>query len=70
GAELLSEEERKKIDLALVELKEIRAGENADKIKQAIEKVESVCAEYVGRRMDSNIRKALAGHNVDEFSEK
>ncbi len=67
GDKLLDAAERKVIDGALDALKSTRQGEDAEAIKQAIEKVEEVCRDYVARRMDSNIQKALAGHKVDEL---
>jgi len=32
--------------------------------------LEKDCEFYVERRMNSGIRKAMAGHRVDEFSQK
>ena len=69
GDSMLSADERAQIDVALAELMALRQGESADAIKSAIEKVEQVCAEYVARRMNSNIQKALAGHKLEEFKD-
>ncbi|MDH5729399.1 MAG: Fe-S protein assembly chaperone HscA, partial [Gammaproteobacteria bacterium] len=69
GDVLLDQDERAAIDQALAQLIDLRKGDDADEIKQAIENVESVCADYVARRMDSNIQKALSGHRLDEFNE-
>lgn len=65
--QLLSEDELVAINNALSELKDIRQGDDADAIKSAIDKVESVCEFYVQRRMNNNIEKALSGHKVNEF---
>ncbi|MDH5301082.1 MAG: Fe-S protein assembly chaperone HscA [Gammaproteobacteria bacterium] len=67
GERLLSADERQQIDAALAALIAQRAGSNADAIKAAIVDVERVCADYVARRMNSNIQKALAGHKLEEF---
>ena len=66
--ELLNTEERADVDQQLDALKQ--AAENstdAEKVKDAIEALESHCEFYVERRMNSGIRKAMAGHKVDEF---
>ena len=36
-------------------------------IKAGIEALEQACGFYVERRMNSGIRKAMAGHKVEEF---
>ncbi len=68
GDELLNDEERARVDGALEDLRKLAesAGE-ADAIKKGIEGLEKSCEFYVERRMNSNIRKAMAGHKVDEF---
>lgn len=65
--ELLSQAERKAIDEARQELIKTRAGEKSDLIKAAIKALETVCSDYVARRMNTNIRKAMHGHSVDEY---
>jgi len=67
GDELLQPEEREDIDRALAQLRQVAAGDDADAIKQAIENLEKNCEFYVERRMNSSVRKAMAGHKVDEF---
>jgi len=64
---LLNSEELLAINDALNDLKTIRQQDDADAIRSAIDKVESVCEFYVQRRMNKNIEKALSGHKVDEF---
>jgi molecular chaperone HscA len=66
GDILLSEKERANIDSALNALIELRHGCDADAIKKGIEHVESVCNDYVSRRMNSNVQRALAGKKVDD----
>ena len=66
--ELLNTEERAGVDHQLDALKQ--AAENstdAEAVKDAIKALESHCEFYVERRMNSGIRKAMAGHKVDEF---
>ena len=66
--ELLNSEERAGVDQQLDALKQ--ASENstdAEAVKDAIKALESHCEFYVERRMNSGIRKAMAGHKVDEF---
>ena len=63
----LSKEERSAIEQAAGELATVRNGSDHRAIKAAIEKLESVSTVYVDRRMNANIRKAMAGHAVDEF---
>jgi len=66
--ELLNNEERAGVDQQLDALKQ--AAENstdAEAVKDAIKALESHCEFYVERRMNSGIRKAMAGHKVDEF---
>ena len=66
--ELLNTEERAGVDQQLNALKQ--AAENstdAEAVKDAIKALESHCEFYVERRMNSGIRKAMAGHKVDEF---
>jgi molecular chaperone HscA len=63
----LSDEERSAIEQAAAELAASRNDSDHRAIKIAIEKLESVSKVYVDRRMNANIRKAMAGHAVDEF---
>lgn len=67
GDELLDETERNAIDAAAKLLEEQRRGDDYRAIKRAIEAVEKAGSAYVERRMNSSIRKAMAGHKIDEF---
>jgi len=69
GDELLSADERAQIDGCLEALARVRAGDEQKAIKKAIESLDSATAEFAARRMDAGIRKALAGHRIEEFSE-
>jgi molecular chaperone HscA len=67
GEQLLDAPERSAIDRAAELLAEQRKGSDYRAIKKAIEAVEKASSGYVERRMNSSIRDAMAGHNVDEF---
>ncbi|HFE48283.1 MAG TPA: Fe-S protein assembly chaperone HscA [Chromatiaceae bacterium] len=67
GDELLSAEERERIDTALQKLVEARDGDDAEAIESAIKSLEETCSFYVERRMNASVRSAMAGHSVDEF---
>ena len=69
GDELLSVDEQRQVRGALQELVDATAAAtDADSLKQAIKALEGACEFYVERRMNSGIRKAMAGQRVDEFS--
>ena len=65
--DILSTEERQPIDIAANKLSQLAKGEDLRAIKDAIAELDKVATEFVARRMDGSIRKALAGHNVNEF---
>ena len=68
GDELLDDEERQRIEQALVSLQAtVETATDADEIRRATEELEKTCEFYVERRMNSNIRNAMAGHKVGEF---
>lgn len=64
---LLNIDERKEVDLAADKLNTLSKSSDLRAIKDAIAEVDKVAATFVARRMDGNIKKALAGHNVNEF---
>jgi len=66
-AELVDAAERQAIDKARDGLVAARASEDAEIIKRAIKGVEKASEGFVARRMDQSIRKAMAGHRVEEF---
>ncbi len=67
GDTLLSDEEKQKIVEARENLYKTSQADNEDVIKEAIELCEQVSADYVARRMDQNIKTAMAGHNIEEY---
>lgn len=68
GDALLSADERQSIDAARDKLLATKSSDDEDAIKQAIEQLEAVCVDFVARRMNTSIRKAMQGHNVDEYA--
>jgi molecular chaperone HscA len=67
---LLNPEERSRIDAELASFRNLVAGTDANAIEQGIKTLEKACDFYVERRMNSNIRKAMAGHSVNEFEQE
>jgi molecular chaperone HscA len=67
GDELLNAAERAGIEAAAQALEGARKGSDYRAIKAAIAAVEQASSDYVERRMNSSINKAMAGHAVDEF---
>jgi len=67
GSQYLDQTEREQIDQALSDLSETNKSDDVDKIKAAIKQLEKTCATYVERRMNSSIKDAMSGHNVEEF---
>ena len=65
--DLLSADERQQIELVANELRDINKSKDLHAIKDAKAKLDNAATEFVARRMDGNIKKALAGHNVNEF---
>jgi molecular chaperone HscA len=66
--DLLTDDERKDIAVARDRLVETRSGNDPDRIKQAIRELETACEDFVARRMNTSIRKAMKGHSVDEYA--
>ena len=66
--DLLTEEEKGQIAEARSQLLEIRSGEDPQAIKQAIKGLESACENFVARRMNTSIKKAMKGHTIDEYA--
>jgi molecular chaperone HscA len=65
--QLLDDAERAQIDEVLARLRSLRDGEDHRAIKAGIEALAKATDEFAARRMDSSIRSALAGHNIDEI---
>jgi len=68
GEEMLSADEREKIQQARSELAIARHNATqTQELKEAMTKLEKVSAEYVARRMNASVQKSMAGHQVEEF---
>jgi molecular chaperone HscA len=65
--DLLNVNERQEIELVANALRDLTDSKDLRAIKDAKAALDNAATEFVARRMDGNIRKALAGHNVDEF---
>lgn len=69
GAQLLNEAERQTLEEGLEELARIKEKGTHKEIACEIEHVSKLSEEYAARRMDSSIKQALAGHNIDEYEQ-
>ena len=67
GDALLGAAERTAIDAAVESLSIAARGDDTSAIRRARESLERTCEPYVERRMNASIRRAMAGHKVDEF---
>ena len=65
-ADLLSAEEQAAIVQAVSALQQVSAGDDVALIEAAIKTVDQQTQGFAARRMDASIRRALAGHSVDE----
>ena len=66
--ELLTEDEIKLISARRDQLIEARSGEDPGLIKKAITELETACEDFVARRMNTSIKKAMKGHLIDEYA--
>ena len=60
--------ERNGIEKGLAQLQAARGGHDPAAIKRAIKQLDQLTQTFAQRRMDENVRKALAGHSLDEFA--
>jgi molecular chaperone HscA len=70
GHHLLKHHEFLEINAALDELLKLVRGNDAQAIKRGIEHLEQVTQDFAAKRMDSAIRQAMTGRQIDEFMEK
>jgi molecular chaperone HscA len=70
GDELLSEQERDDIVAARNRLEAAKVVDNPVQIKTVIKLLEQVCEDFVARRMNTSIRRAMKGHAVTEYAHK
>ncbi|HCH1567853.1 Fe-S protein assembly chaperone HscA [Vibrio parahaemolyticus] len=67
GDELLSEQEKQDLLKAIEALIELRNGDDANAIEQAIKDTDKASQDFASRRMDKSIRAALSGQSVDDI---
>ena len=65
-AALLSADELQKIQQAQRQLQETLRADEAAAISAAVKQLDKVTQDFAARRMDNSVRRALAGHSVDE----
>lgn len=65
-AALLSEQESSAIAQAMAALQQQMQGTDPHAIEAAIKALDAQTQDFAARRMDASIRRALAGHSVDE----
>jgi molecular chaperone HscA len=66
--DLLSAEERARIDAALVKADAAAQATDADAVRDVVAELSSATEEFAARRMDLSIRKALSGRKLDELA--
>jgi len=69
GDRFLDDQERSRLEAAMRELEDLRAGNDADRIQQAIETLNAVSETFAARRMNASIQAALQGHSINEFED-
>lgn len=67
GKALLNEKEYHCLEVALEDLCSVRESSNHREIARHIETVAKTSEDFAARRMDASIKKALAGHSLDEI---
>ncbi|ABN61886.1 Fe-S protein assembly chaperone HscA [Shewanella baltica] len=65
--DLLNADERGQIDATMVNVAQVAAGDDADAIKLAIEKLDEQTQDFAARRMDNSIRVAFKGQSIDNI---
>ena len=69
GHKLLTEADNSQLTQALETLKQACTDSDAEIIRQQIEHVNKLSDHFAAKRMDSNIKKALAGRHLNEFDD-
>ncbi|TNE75375.1 MAG: Fe-S protein assembly chaperone HscA, partial [Gammaproteobacteria bacterium] len=67
GRELLDDKEFHCLEVALEDLRKIRDSDNHREIARHIEMVSKTSEDFAARRMNASIKRALAGHSLDEI---
>ncbi len=69
GDRLLDAEERMVIELQVTELRELMSGTDGAAIEQQTKRLSQVTDAFAARRLDSTVKAALAGRNLNEIEE-
>jgi molecular chaperone HscA len=69
GDRLLDAEEREVIELQVVELRDLLAGNDGLAIERQTKRLSQVTDAFAARRLDSTVKAALAGRNLNEIEE-
>ncbi len=69
GDRLLDAEERSVIELQMTELRELMSGTDGAAIEQQTKRLSQVTDAFAARRLDSTVKAALAGRNLNEIEE-
>ncbi|MGO9445739.1 MAG: Fe-S protein assembly chaperone HscA, partial [Thiobacillaceae bacterium] len=67
GDALLNHQERQVIETRVAELKRTLDKEDHQAIRRAVEALNLATIEFAQRRMDTNVRRALTGHRLEEI---
>ena len=68
-AALLSAEELAKVEAAIAKLQAAALGDNRRHINLAMDDLDAETKAFAARRMDQNVRRALAGKSIDQLSQ-
>ena len=68
-SELLTADELAKIEQSKSILLNVRNGDDADLIKQAIKDLEEESEEFIARRMNRSVQQVMKGHRPEEFEQ-
>ncbi|CAB5555885.1 Hsc66 [Pseudomonas putida] len=69
GDRLLSSEEREAIEYQMQELRDLLSGTDGAAIEQQTKRLSQVTDAFAARRLDSTVKAALAGRNLNEIEE-
>lgn len=65
--DLLNDDERGQIDATMANVAQLATGDDAEAIKQAIERLDEQTQDFAARRMDNSIRVAFKGQSIDNI---
>jgi len=70
GKSLLSDEEYAQLNKGVEQLRQIIKSDDSDAIHQAAESLNEASLVFAGRRMNTQIKTALAGHSIEEIDKQ